>query len=757
MSGFQIFLGRAGSSPTSRPVSGTVDLIVDGLNLTARVGESQVLPFLRDLTHAVIELATGRRARATVPFYLREDPWELGLQRDGDQALISLFRGGQAAEVAIHERAVRLTTLLDELALTLEQALGATPGQHHDLVCARDMLASVTAVARGAALGELFSLTIEPPPDAPLAFGCELQLRPGAPEAAPAVARSDLFPLLVTGRLRLVAHGHVRDLGETYPFLVAERLVELAEQALEATPRAAAFHRRFEVARLRGVLRSDGTGLALTLRRVNEGPENAGDTFPGHDARGFAQAVVALGRSLGKTLARNDRTLSNNLRLSAFRGAVKRLAASLKPRTELTSRLNDAPESYRAYALSSRKPAETPSPMGLAKLRFAPRWEATVPGLDLGGTFLCGDRLVATGSRELAALSRATGEVLWTRAVQRAVAVPTPGGLARIHQDGQLVVHDYGSGEPTLTARLAPKLGGPAAGAVVHSPGLPRLLVVTEGERHLSAVDLISGEIRWRHTLSRIGACKLRRAGRLLLECSGDTHLTAIDVQSGEVVWRLCSAIPFCSTPGLDGDSVFAIAGDADAGRRGKSRLFSLDAWSGAVRFEASLPHHALTAGQPLLTTNTVAIVTRDDRGTGLTAFDRASGMLRYTLAPGLAPLNSAWLAVDDALFASTDQGELLSLDAATGEERFRLALCAPPEDGIPRKLDPVLRSGALFVPQREVYVVRPRDGQLLGQVPSDLIPDMLRVDERCDVYLGEESGHLAAFGAAPRLALVKG
>jgi hypothetical protein len=53
------------------------------------------------------------------------------------------------------------------------------------------------------------------------------------------------------------------------------------------------------------------------------------------------------------------------------------------------------------------------------------------------------------------------------------------------------------------------------------------------------------------------------------------------------------------------------------------------------------------------------------------------------------------------------------------------------------------------------VHVVRPRDGAILGNVPTELIPDLLRVDERCDVYVAEESGHLAAFRAGAKLALV--
>jgi hypothetical protein len=54
------------------------------------------------------------------------------------------------------------------------------------------------------------------------------------------------------------------------------------------------------------------------------------------------------------------------------------------------------------------------------------------------------------------------------------------------------------------------------------------------------------------------------------------------------------------------------------------------------------------------------------------------------------------------------------------------------------------------------VHVVRPRDGEVIGTIPADLIPDLLRVDEHCNVYVAEESGHVAAFGVAPRLTLVK-
>jgi hypothetical protein len=52
---------------------------------------------------------------------------------------------------------------------------------------------------------------------------------------------------------------------------------------------------------------------------------------------------------------------------------------------------------------------------------------------------------------------------------------------------------------------------------------------------------------------------------------------------------------------------------------------------------------------------------------------------------------------------------------------------------------------------------LRPSDGRVLGSIaPTEAIPDLLRVDERCDVYVAEESGHLVAFGALSRLSLVE-
>ena len=97
-----------------------------------------------------------------------------------------------------------------------------------------------------------------------------------------------------------------------------------------------------------------------------------------------------------------------------------------------------------------------------------------------------------------------------------------------------------------------------------------------------------------------------------------------------------------------------------------------------------------------------------------------------------------------------------MAIDANDGSLRYRHVFSEGLDGDRPRRLEPVLRSGALFVPQTAVHVVRPSDGALLGAIQTDIIPDLLRVDERCDVYAAEESGHVVAFSAAARLTLVK-
>jgi outer membrane protein assembly factor BamB len=738
-------------------ISGFLDVVVDGVNLTARVGEAQALALLAELGQAVASLLVGRRDRALLQLYAELSAWELGIEVDGEDALLTLFRAGAVAEVAIHERRVALSGLRDALLRALADATSA--------VASRSLAAQLAAAQ--AALENVATSPHLPPAArstarvAPRSAGgislcTEFSLRAAARAAVidPHVERADLHALLGRGELLVTARGKVATLSEVYPFLFAERLLCLSEEVLDAWQGSRALFRRFDAGGVRiGVRQNPGEEtIALSVGSTRGQSRPASLTFPELNALALARVAARFSHALAEAFVKHDAAQAKNLRLTTLAKAALSLAQRVEETSLDDARENPDPESYRSFGAPRLRHELSGRWEHGGKMRFLPRWVAAIPNIDLRTTYLCGDRLIVGASRETACLDRTSGSVLWRVPTSRAAGVVTPEGLARLYPDGRLAMHELATGEVRFTAELVPRAGGGACGAVVHARGLPKLLVLVEGDQRITAVDLVSGDVRWRHTARRAGSFRLRRAGKLLL-VTGDQSLTALDVSTGELVWRARDRLPFSGDLAIDHDSVFAVSGSRIAG---PAKLHHLDPWTGAVRYSRDLDDRPAFGQPPLVTPSRVIVPTRDQRGSGARAFDRARGEMLWEHAPGLTSPTTAWLAVDELILANTASGTLLCLDALSGAVRYSQVFSRHVDADQPRRLEPVLRSGALFVPQHQVHVVRPRDGELIGTLPTDLIPDLLRVDERCDVYVGEESGHLAAFGAAPRLALVR-
>jgi hypothetical protein len=115
---------RPEPSPVSalEPLYGLLDVIVDGVNITARIGESQSLSLLADLGQATAELSRGQRERAVLPLYADEEAWEIGLEADGADVLLSVFRVGPYPHVAVHDRRVDLVALRTAVARAITDA-----------------------------------------------------------------------------------------------------------------------------------------------------------------------------------------------------------------------------------------------------------------------------------------------------------------------------------------------------------------------------------------------------------------------------------------------------------------------------------------------------------------------------------------------------------------------------------------------------------------------------------------------------------
>ncbi|EYF07797.1 PQQ-binding-like beta-propeller repeat protein [Chondromyces apiculatus] len=746
--------------------------------------EAEPVALLCDLADAVADLASGRRARAVVRLCVDPEPWELGLERVGRDVYATTFQGGEVPAVALHERRMGGQALCSYVLAALDRAGREAPAVFVPrLAAARRRLEGALPFPDEEPAVDLSSVAMDPNGEIPVMVSAEALLRTGpAPEgnegaeprggvvksAPPPVQRADLFSLLFRGRVRVAVGEHARELPEVLVFVVAEQLTALSLEALEAWTRSRPYHRRVTAGgALLGIRVHSEGGLSLTLgvsrprdgggaRTVDRGEGRAQPwTFPAIDVAALAQGVVAFGRALCRTLSRRDRSQASNLRLHAFRARVRELSERLREVTRNDAKINEAPESYRAFAEATRAAAAqaTADTFSRTRLRFSARWVTAIPSLDLRATFLCGDVLLAGTAREIWCLDRRTGELVWQQPAPRAVSVMTPVGLGRLLPDGTLCLHDLASGEVAWSTRLSPRAGGSAAGAVVSAPGLPRTLIVSEGARHLAAVDLHGGEVRWRYAARRGESFRLRRAGKLVVVVSGEPSLSALDVLTGEVVWRFCDRLRFNAPVAVDHDALFALAGDGATLGRGGARLHHLDPWSGAARWSVDLPAHGAPVGAPLLSAETVCVVTHGRRGTGIVGFDRQTGAIRFDVSACAGA--ASCMVVDDVIVVNSEGGELLGVSAQDGQIRYRHVFGGGAEGDRPRRLEPVLRSGALFVPQSEVHVVRSRDGAPLGKVPTDLIPDLLRVDERCDVYVAEESGHIAAFTAGPRLSLV--
>jgi outer membrane protein assembly factor BamB len=759
-------------APGRRPAkaSDVLDLFVHGANVTARVAERHASCVLRDLAWALADLAREGTGKRIVHFY--EDAWELCVERTGADASISVYRGGAEPTVLVYDRPVVFAEMIESVIDAIDGALRRSKDSapiladlgevRRALELARTIEVDVSAV------GAIQSVSVDIDRDAPIGFSADFAMRtrvvPATNGNEPSVERADLHALLVRGRMRAEVRGRTLDLGEAFPFLFAERVLDLSRRALDAWERGQPFFARVDAAGimigLRAVAAEGAPPASLTLTPA-AGALNAPSvaTFPELSLFDVVEAVLAFGRGLVRAIIRRDRTQGANLRLGAFRRDLRALGDALREVRRQDSRINPAPESYRAFAqnVRARSPESSNAPGFGTRLRYTQRWRALVPNIDLKSTFLCGDRLVIGGALETFCLARTPGELLWRKTTPRAASVVTPAGLARITNDGGIALHDWSSGEVALRTWIAPRTSGPCAGTVVSTSGLPRLLIVTEGERHLVALDLTNGEARWRYTWGRAAgasaALRLKRSGKLLYVASGDSALTAVDVQTGAVVWRVRDRLRFHASPAVDNDALFAIAGGAASA----ASLHAIDPYSGRVAWTARLPASPCTVeGPPLLAGGTVTVAVRDRRGLRLAAFDRASGAPVFLTEP-IAPIGTSWLAVDDLLVGNTPASEVLAIDTARGTVRWRHTLGRSNDSDVPRKLEPVLRSGALFVPHVDVHVFRPSDGTHLAQIgPCDAIPDLLRVDERCDVYVAEESGHMVAFGAGPRLSLVK-
>ena len=301
--------------------------------------------------------------------------------------------------------------------------------------------------------------------------------------------------------------------------------------------------------------------------------------------------------------------------------------------------------------------------------------------------------------------------------------VVTPNGIARLapgrHPPRARLRHGRGHAED---AHRAPASAAPSRAPWCTCRGSPASSSSPRASTTSIAIDLANGDLRWRWSWgsgrgSSRSSPRMKRAGRLVFlhvrrraRLHGPRH-----VMSGAVVWRLRDRLRFRSAPTIAHESLYAVAGEC--ARHGPPLQHRPLLRAGPLvraRLRAERPlHRRRLAGRRHR-------VRRRRRPLEDRPHPRHLPPRRWLPRPAsagrarrsIAPSGTSWLAVDDAFIGNTPTGELVAIDASTEELRWRHVLGPRPlEADVPRRLEPVLRGGALFVPCSFIPPPAPRRG----------------------------------------------
>ena len=716
-------------------------------------GDHHELPALGDLATALLLLARGKRRKVLLP--LGETTGEFALLRQGSEVLVSLYDTGPEPWVRVLDRSISLESLLRTCALALAEEVVAEsdPLQQRVLqkLAEQTTRASIRheRVEHAPAVVRKGGTLQDPGHRTALAFGFSAAFLPSSELPSDGPYAADVHALLFQGSLWTFIRGHRVLLDKGPIMLTVQRLVDAVARLIDAASRASSAHLRFRAGRSQVTLRLSRQG------RVRIGFALAGASpliLEALSVREVALPILRLASELSRASIAVDRAQARNLRMRAFRDEVRRLRRSLSARGEKEGFVNADPDRLRLKE-SVEEPAPTYIDSAESRhLRFSERWLLAVDGLDSSSTFFCGDRLVLATEEHVVALSRDQGEMLWSHRSEGSSVMMAGKVLMTLERDGLLQLRSVEDGDSYASTRLRLSPLATLGCSLPASAHTPPIAVLEERGRGLVAIDLRHGEARWHFECRQSTPLRLRRAGRLVLVASGEGVLQAIDIVSGEVVWRFRARGPFACDPGVSRDLVHIVAQQGSEG----SVLFGLELYSGELLWQRRLDASPTTA--PIAAGPHTLLTFGSENEAVAAAFSPEKGELRWMVPdPGIGQ-GAATLPLDDLLLAHAQEGSLSALRLHDGELHWSHRLFDPLVDDVPRRLEPVLRGGALFVPANSVRVLRPADGRIMGNViASDLVPDLIRVDERGWVYIVEDSGRLAAYAPLPQLTLVVG
>jgi outer membrane protein assembly factor BamB len=711
------------------------------------------IPALAELTAATVALAIGAKRKSLLP--LATAAIEYALVRRGDSVLVSCYGTASAPVIYQLDRAIPLRLLLDTCAQAMlemaTQEVDPTARQIGIRVAERALATHILPDPEGpvAPINQRGGELDTPGEDVPLAFGYEAAIYPSSSSPQGRSARADVHALLFEGHLWAFVRGRRLSLVKGPIMLAVHRMVVAVRTLIDSWDSTRPTHVRLRAGGFQIAMRKSSHQL-VSIELLSKG--NGDLTATSLTIAEAALPILKLAGDLLRSLVSSDRGQSRNLRVRALRQEIRALRREIRSRRSADSFVNLDPDRLRIHnAAESGESKEIPGASRLPSLQFDERWRVCLEGLDANSVFMCGDRLVIATQTHVVAVSRDDGKVLWARPGHAATTLMAGSVLIRLFADGEVELCNVADGEPYCSTHITPRIGGPPVGLMAGGDNLPPVAVLTEGSHRLVAIDVRTGEPRWRFA-SRSGTeFRMTKVGRVLLVTCGEEAIHALDMATGESVWRFAERGCFQLRPLVSHETVVAAA---VRGRR-EGALFAIELYTGQPRWQRELS--GPPSSNPCAAAHLALVSTAGDEAS-LCAYSLRTGEpLWQTKDPGLG-IGGAGMTIDETWIVNAPFGRLSALDVRSGEMRWSANLADALADEIPRRLEPVLRGGALFVPASSVHVVRPSDGEKLSaSLPCDLVPDLMRVDERGWVYIAEESGYVAAYAPRPALTLIQG
>ncbi len=765
----EIFLTqhRRSQSVNLTNIIDVVDILIEGANVSARAPRDSIFLLLRDLLSRVEELLSGKSSRVSIAFY--ESSWELVLVLEGAQALVSFYRAGARPRVEVKDRAIHLQALLMAVVQAgeglMEDLLAISPEMVADpfvseLMGAMERIRSRDvegSAAESIPVQSSFTIDYAGRGRQPLTFGYEVTATSRDLLSQVQTNRADLYSLMARGTFTFVLDGKPIPQEKVYVYFVIEKLLEISRSLLASVEDFRDLELALSVEDLEMEVRYGCADGRLNLSVRHKATLEPPFIFGNLDPFLFVEEVVRLARSFRRRVVELNPSQRSNLKLEIFNDEIEALIAWRKDlETQTVKKQAGSPLRYEVPAptLPDREARGRSVFTRTKKLMYVRLWEAEVEGIRLDSSYLCGDRVVLTGSKESFAVHRESGEVLWKKRLSEpdALSIMTgEAGILRFDPRGMLRLMDVKDGKTVWTTRVTPPFGVPS-GIVAGGGRKPRFAVLTSGESSLIGIDLYTGEAKWKHKTRRGSSYRFSKFGKLLFMTCSTNAVHCIDVDSGELLWRYCGRYKFIDPP-VSSANMVALWGREWGERMG--RLYLFDSLTGDEAW--SVTCEGRQAAPPVFAGNALCGAYYMGHDLIVRSWKLDGGEVLWERDLGNIASFFSWMPIDDRIVINIAGGVVICLRAEDGAVVWSKNMGSSSTDDVPMNLEPILRGGGLFVPADTTYVFSPADGALLHRLEEHSpVPDFLRVDERYSIYVGEVSGYFSAYGVSGHLGVIE-